>query len=215
MSNVTVVCTACGRPDLLEITLDSFFKFNTYDVAKVIVIEDSGIVGINDHLKTKYPVIRWIDNKKRMGQVKAIDRAYKEVKTEYIYHLEDDWQHYRPGFIEKSIKVLETDPMILQVWIRHLSDLNGHPSHSVPGTAFRKLAFGFRGKFHGFSWNPGLRRLSDYKRIAPFSQHTTFDRAHAGKSEIELGQLYFRLGYYAVVLKDGYVRHIGNNRHVL
>jgi hypothetical protein len=54
---VTVVCTSCNRPDLLEKTLDSFHKYNTYQLDSFIVIDDSGIVGCNDHLQTKFPTL--------------------------------------------------------------------------------------------------------------------------------------------------------------
>ena len=30
-------------------------------------------------------------NKKRMGQLFSIDKAYSLVTTEYIFHCEDDW----------------------------------------------------------------------------------------------------------------------------
>lgn len=210
---VTVVCTSCGRPDLLERTLESFFHYNTYPIEEFIVIEDSGEPYLNYHLKKKWPKIKWMDNKKRIGQVKSIDRAYAEVKTDYIYHMEEDWLHYRSGFIEKSISILESDPKILQVWIRNLSDLNGHPTIGT-ANGYRIVKTNYKNLFHGFSWNPGLRRLSDYKRIGTFSEHTVFNPEKAGQSEIEIGKLYHSLGYYAVVLKEGYVRHIGFNRHV-
>lgn len=211
---VTVVCTSCGRPDLLERTIDSFFKFNTYPIKEFIVIEDSGVANINELAQKKWPEIKWMQNKNRLGQVKSIDRAYDGVKTEYIFHLEEDWQFYRSGFIEKSIPILESDPKILQVWIRALHDLNGHKTFPTPNS-YRILSTNYKNLFHGFSWNPGLRRLSDYKRVAPFSSLTTFNPAKAGQSEIEIGKIYHQLGYYAVVLKDGYVRHIGQNRHVV
>ena len=214
MGKVTVVCTACGRPDLLERTLESFFQYNTYPITEFIVIEDSGVDGINDALQAKWPEIKWMHNKKRVGQVKSIDRAYGEVETDYIYHLEEDWQHYRSGFMEKSIPILESDPKILQVWIRPLHDMNGHRTYPSPNS-YRILSTNYKNLFHGFSWNPGLRRLSDYERIAPFSQHTIFNPTKAGQSEIEIGKIYHLLGYYAVALKDGYVRHIGQNRHVI
>lgn len=210
---VTVVCTACGRPDLLRRTLSSFFQYNTYPIEKFIVIEDSGIKGVNDLLKKDYPLITWMHNAKRLGQVKSIDRAYTQVNSEYIFHMEDDWSFYRSGFIEKSLPILESDPKILQVWIRHLSDLNGHGTIGTPNS-YRIVKSNHRGLFHGFSWNPGLRRLSDWEKIGPFSRHTTFNPAKAGQSEIDIGKLYHELGYYAVVLKEGYVRHIGQNRHV-
>src|SRR4051812_33800932 len=101
-SDVTVVVTACGRPDLLERTLDSFLRFNTYPIARFIVTEDSSVAGTNDKLKTKYaslPIL-WIEEPRRRGQIACIDDAYSRVETKYIFHCEDDWEFYDTGFIE-------------------------------------------------------------------------------------------------------------------
>ena len=46
---VTCILTSCGRQDLLEITLSSFFKHNTYNITEFYIYEDSGVTGINDH----------------------------------------------------------------------------------------------------------------------------------------------------------------------
>ncbi|MCQ5167817.1 hypothetical protein NE645_17870, partial [Roseburia hominis] len=35
--------------------------------------------------------------------------------TAYIFHCEDDWEFYRPGFVEDSRAILENKPEILQV----------------------------------------------------------------------------------------------------
>ena len=37
MKDVSLVVTSCGRFDLLERTLDSFFKYNTYPIKEVII----------------------------------------------------------------------------------------------------------------------------------------------------------------------------------
>ena len=67
------------------------------------------------------------------GQVKLIDQAYAQVDTPYIFHLEDDWEFHRPGFMEKSRAFLEADPKILLVWLRAWNDTSGHPlSHAAP-----------------------------------------------------------------------------------
>ena len=54
MKEVTVVLTACNRADLLEKTLDSFFKFNTYPLKRFIIIDDGMNFGCNDFVKIKY-----------------------------------------------------------------------------------------------------------------------------------------------------------------
>ena len=38
---ITFILTSCGRLDLLERTLDSFFKFNTAEIERYIITEDS------------------------------------------------------------------------------------------------------------------------------------------------------------------------------
>ena len=52
---VTLFLTACNRPRLLKQTLESFVKFNTYPIKEAIIMEDSGLQGINDFAKTILP----------------------------------------------------------------------------------------------------------------------------------------------------------------
>lgn len=212
---VTVVLTSCGRPDLLELTIASFDKFNTYPVDRKIIIEDGGADFMAGTRPDGWHVYCVRDDKGcRVGQISAIDLAYGFVKTPYIFHLEDDWEFYAPGFIERSMEVLENEPKCICVWLRHPADTNGHPVKmyaSKNGT----LQLSTNYKWRGFTFNPGLRRLEDYKRIAPFSHKVKWDRSKPWQAEQNIGELYFRLGYYAVIFRGGgYVRHIGNGRHV-
>lgn len=217
-SDVTVVLTSCNRPTLLEETLRSFDKFNTYPLHSFIIVEDSGVKGCNDRLKKKYPFITWIDNEVNKGQAYSIDLAYSLVRTKYIFHCEEDWQFYRGGFIEDSKKVLERSRHILQVWIRSEKDTNSHPVEksiqSASGVKFRYLTTGYLDTWHGFSFNAGLRRLSDYKKIGNYSS-VAKQREHGGTVEALLSKKYFELGYFAAIIKgNGYVRHIGDNSHI-
>jgi hypothetical protein len=75
LDDITVVVTACARPDLLQITLKSFSHWNSNFNGPVIVIEDSGISGINDGIKQEFPKVQWIDSPQRQGQIKSIDTA--------------------------------------------------------------------------------------------------------------------------------------------
>ena len=225
---VTVVVTACNRPDLLERTLSSFFCFNTYKhITKVIVVEDSGMPGLNDRLKGKYAnTVTWLDNETRLGQIAAIDRAYALVETPYIFHCEEDWLFYEKGFIEASMAILESDQKVIMVWLRAHTDTNRHPlDESFLGVAktpcgyevkYRIMALDY-GCWHGFSFNPGLRRLKDYTTHFPegFLQRICFDRSNP--DEAKIGYIYKSLGYYAAILDipTGFVRHIGWRRHVL
>ena len=105
MNDVSLVITSCGRFDLLERTLDSFFEYNIYPIKKVIITEDSTEGKKLEKLVSKYKDqnFKLIINETREGQLKSIDKAYNEVDTEYVFHCEDDWEFLKEGFIEKSI----------------------------------------------------------------------------------------------------------------
>lgn len=202
---VTVTITAFNRPDLLELTLDSFLMFNTYPVKRFIITDDSGIEGCNEYLVSKYSHLDvvWIYNKKRIGQIRSIDNMYAMVDTDYIFHMEEDWEFLKAGFMEKSIQALESDPLILLVQIRGQDDMCGIPI--LKGNElYDYVSKGFRGVWHGFSFNPGLRRLFDYNLVENYTQW-------GGEPDISVR--YNELGFHAVILKDKYIRHTGAARH--
>ena len=222
---VSVVVTSCGRHDLLQRTLDSFLEFNTSPVEQILVVEDGEDPPseVKTHLSRRR--IEWISTGCRVGQIAAIDYAYSRVRTPYIFHLEDDWEFHRPRFIERSLAVLKSNPKCLQVWIRALTDTQRHPVephlYHSDGVPWRRLAleymFGDQ-PWHGFSFNPGLRRLRDYVSIGGYGRHARFDFNKPGAAECAIGKIYRRRDFYAAILADegglGYVRHIGRGRHV-
>jgi hypothetical protein len=192
--SVAFVLTSCGRWDLLEKTLDSFLECNTYPIKDYIIVEDSGNKDIVERIKSKYPFVQILENEIPIGQLKSIDKAYSAVTTPYIFHCEDDWFFHTEGdFIKESIDILESSPACLQVWLRDNED-NPHKSYDVVPE--------WEG-WNGFSFNPGLRRLSDYGLIRPYSQY---------KDERAIDQKYKSLGYYSKILPKTYCYHIGYNR---
>ena len=225
IKEVTFCLTCCGRLDELEKTVDSFMKYNEYPIREWFIVEDSGDKEIQNKLKELNSkkwnnIFRLFLNNRNMGQNASIDRLYKSVTTEYIFHCEEDWQFYRGGFIEDSLKVLETQPKVLQVWIRPKSDRILNPIEknvfTLPGgvNVRRVLPVSFKIKgeqivkdYMGFSWNPGLRRKSDWE-IAPINGNFK-----ALKHEHIIDLIYKKLGYMVVSLsqddEDGYVKHIG------
>jgi hypothetical protein len=230
---VTFVLTSCGRVDLLEKTLDSFFKFNTYPIDRYIITEDSAdplVFAECLSLSKKYTAnLEFIFNYEKLGQSKSIDKAYSMVTTEYIFHCEEDWEFYKDGFIEDSIQVLETQPKVIQSWLRPKIDgilndiddtvylING----SVKVRMVKPVSFIVKGanpdgsdmvikNYMGFSWNPGLKRLQDWKLLP--NGYSNFEREH-------LIDAYYRdLGFIAVSLSEnnnlGYVKHLGWDRRV-
>jgi hypothetical protein len=169
---------------------------------------------------------RWMATGARVGQIRAIDMAYGTVGTEYIFHCEDDWEFYAPGFMEKSLAVLTSNADVLQVWIRASNDANNHPvmdyllfADDVP---YRLLEPRYHsaewGTWSGFSWNPGLRRRREYQLIGSFGALDPLREKKSHMVERDAAAFYVRRGFLAAILADeegrGYVRHSGWGRHV-
>jgi hypothetical protein len=224
--DITICLTSCGRFDLLEQSVKSLTQFWDGPLPEAFYInEDSGFELpkiISNYIKSIWPDCDYKEFAGLKNQIAAIDRMYKEVKTPYIFHTECDWQFYKTGFIEKSMDILENDPMIMQVWIRAQSDRNGHPVVGVPRmtpnrTRYQMMSSDYRGQWSGQSFNPGLRRLSDYKTLFPngYAGVTTFNIKEPWTSEMQVGQVYKKAGFKAATLMNGYVKHIGGNgRHI-
>jgi hypothetical protein len=210
---VTFVLTSCKRFDLLEPTLRSFLKYNTYPIEEFIIIEDSPNIDKLNRVLKKFPDVKFtaLYNDPQLGQLRSIDRAYSHVKTEFIFHCEDDWLFYQPGFIEKSFSILLENEKVINVWLREQNDTNNHPLEeqiyqTADGVQFKYLQTGFQGGFHGFTFNPGLRRTKDYELIKPYANWP---------DEIDLSNEYYhKYQFRGVILVDGYVKHLGNHRKI-
>ncbi len=217
-SNVTLVVTSCNRFDLLRKTLESFSQKNTYPIREIIIVEDSGNLDVKNIIPNQWHNhTKFIINEKNLGQIKSIDLAYEKVITEYVFHCEDDWLFYRSGFIEDSMKILLSDNFILTVWLRDIQkDIQQYyPFHyvldekKIENIIFYKLG-SESPDWRGFTFNPTLKRMSDYKKI---NKYERYNMASA-KTESFLSNFYESIGMYCVVLKESAVEHLGWNDHV-
>lgn len=213
-SDVSIMITSCGRFDLLKRTLESLNKFNTHPIRKVYITEDSGSQDVFACIPEE-----WRENTKvymnqpKLGQLASIDLAYSEIDTKWVFHCEDDWEFYRPGFIEDSMTLLSEDAQALQVWLRSAAhDLAIHSPYvyfgsrnEIENIAFYKVN-SEKADWQGFSLNPGLRRIADYKQHAPYAQFS---------GEKDLSRLYASEDRYALILENDAVLHTGFGAHVV
>ncbi|MDR2165989.1 MAG: hypothetical protein LBO79_10335 [Zoogloeaceae bacterium] len=212
-SEVSLVVTSCGRFDLLARALESFDRFNTAPVREVFITEDSGNAAVEACIPDSWRSHTTVFvNRPKLGQLASIDLAYEKVRTPWIFHCEDDWEFYRPGFLEESLSLLRADPRALQVWLRSLRhDLAQHSPYVFPGERQQLAGIPFyrvhssKEDWQGFSLNPGLRRLSDYHAHAPFRQYA---------GEKALSKRYAEEGRYALILENDAVLHTGWGAHV-
>lgn len=207
--------TSCNRFDLLHPTLKSFLAFNTHPIEHYIFIEDTEKIEQLETVIKQFPEVykkaTLLHNDPKLGQIKSIDRAYSHVKTQYIFHCEEDWEFYKKGFIEDSIAVLEEFPNIINIWLRELDDTNKHPiessiHNSKNDLKFKYLTTNYLDIWHGFTFNPAIKRKSDYDDLGAYQ--------NVGH-ESEIGIFYYEKGMKAAIFTQGYVKHSGWHRRVL
>ena len=209
LNEVTLFITSCGRPHLLKQTLESFIKFNTYPIKEAIICEDSGNINSIDFAKNilNFPC-NIIYNEKRIGQMRSIENGVKYITTPYVFHCEDDWGFYCPGFIEVSMEILQKNDIISQVLLRSYDEYTNMYNMKINNnnnTNYNIITL--KEGTSVYSFNPSLKKIEVELLNIPYKD--TDDEGTIQKKIQELG-------YVSVVTKNknGFVAHIGWNDHV-
>ncbi|MEO1292601.1 MAG: glycosyltransferase [Pseudomonadota bacterium] len=206
----TVVLTSCGRFDLLRPTVESFLAHADVVPARFIVIEDSGDDTVRETLQGLGD-IEVLVNPVQLGQMASIDQAYAAVETPYVFHCEDDWTFFRGGFLAESIAILDARADVSMVGLRDRAEMNplvrDLAVEQLPESAIRYVPFdpARHPEYFSYSFNPGLRRLSDARRFMPFA-------AIGGEEDISYA--FKQAGFRMATLAEPAVRHAGWERHV-
>lgn len=213
MKEITLCLTSCNRWNLLEKTIDSFLKLNNYPIKEYLIHEDSNNEEIYQKIQNKYGYLfKILKPEKNVGLLKSIDNLYELVTTEYIFHLEDDWEFKgNPDFMQESLNILENNKNIHQIWIR-----SGIPNDWLEpknNNNFRMVKKSHYGDWTGFSFNPGLRRLSDYKLMFPegYSKHHDKNK-NSALNEHDCNLVTINFNYRAALLNNSACKHIGENQ---
>lgn len=221
-SNITLVVTSCKRHDLLKLTLDSFMRVHCGGAKPdaAIIIEDSA-EPMPDWLRenihyysANIGTVQWVQNEGRRGQISSIDRAYSLVKTDYIFHCEDDWEFVLGnGWMIESKQILEKYPSVMQVSLR--GDSGWHQLIDKPPYEGFKVAMPhWHGGWGGISFNPGLRRLRDWHQIGSYGRHVAYGTMGL-KHELELSKMFLGAGFVIADLNRSIVVHTGHNRSTM
>jgi hypothetical protein len=74
------------------------------------------------------------------------------------------------------------------------------------------------GTWHGFSWNPALRRRREYDLLGSFTSLDPNGLKQTWEVESAASEFYQKRAFFAAILADnngmGYVRHLGGGRRV-
>ena len=210
----SLVITSCGRFDLLRRTVASFLKFADVQPKQYILVEDSGDEGVREVLAPFNLPFEILVNQPNTGQQPsidrlhaAIDRAYAQVKFPYIFHCEDDWEFFRTGFIQESFIVLNALPKASAIMLRGRDEhqmLRRIAAQEIRGVRFCQPSPYCYKTFFGYSYNPGLRRLADYQKIAPLA------KIKGGEAEVSCK--FLLLGFTTAHLEIPACAHIGWER---
>lgn len=219
---ITVCITSCNRFDLLLRTLNSFHSLNAYPVEKILITEDSTKLEMKQQILDAYgDKVELIFNEVNQGIYRSIDNMYNKVTTEYLFHCEDDWlfEPGNPNFLKESVDILEERKDIHRVCIRkdlQWDWIETNDQSTSTGVTFNLLKDPHCGDWNGFSNNPGLRRLSDYKRMFPngMVEFILPDKA-AVFTEHNCMLNSKKFGYRAALLKNRVCRHIGDGRSTI
>ena len=217
MEPYTVALTSCGRFDLLERTLETLVPRLDGPLRAILISEDSGDEGIRDvvaRFRSSYAEISTMVNDPPIGQIRSIDRLYRFVDTEWVFHCEDDWEFFAAGFIETSFALLKENERFSMVALRDLSEYRQtvfEPERVAASGIRYRVADGtprWHGDSAGLHFNPGLRRMADYRKIGPYAELGNDVR------EVTVSKAYRDMGYRIACLAEPAVRHIGGGRSI-
>ena len=209
MTEVTAIFFSCRRLHLLARTVNAFLYYNTYPLKEIIIVNDSGDPEIHKQLKKTYSCTLVL-NPENVGLIKSIDIGYSHIKTEYFFHCEDDWMVKESGFIEKSLAIMEGRSDIEEVWLSHFPNHQEEQEILETGCVKYRLAAFIKnhtGEWGGFTTAIGLKRMSDYLKVAPYSEIPW--QGSIWHREGAIGKKYMDLGYRTAVLLDTYAVNIG------
>jgi glycosyltransferase involved in cell wall biosynthesis len=208
-ADFTIVVTSCGRFDLLAQTLASLLAQLDQPARRILVIEDSGDSGVAAAVADLGAPVEVLVNQPQLGQMQSIDKAYATITTPYVFHCEDDWEFLRPGFIAESLAILNARADVSMVGLRPRGELNPLVRESaverLGEIAYFALDPSLHPEYFSYSFNPGLRRMSDARAIGPFAR-----LGHEG----DVSYAFKRAGFRIANLEIPAVRHIGDGRHV-
>lgn len=118
---VTVTITSCKRLNLFIHTIDSFIRccVDQCLIAEFLCIDDNSSVVDRQIMSEKYPFIRFVFKaEKDRGHAKSMMMISEQVKTPYLFHLEDDWLMTNGICLSDLIEIMEDQEPIKQVCLQ-------------------------------------------------------------------------------------------------
>lgn len=228
---ITLTITSCKRLDLFTKTLNSFINCCT-DIDKIdkwFCVDDNSSEEDRSIMVKLYPFIVFYFKKlNEKGHPQSMNIIRNNVKTPYIFHMEDDWKFFdKRNYISECLEVLGQDRQIGQCLINknygEVPDnvnLIGGYFHTTPTglryykhetcnteeeyvNFYKKYGNGFNSAYWPhFSFRPSLLRRNILTRLGEFNEKVShFEREYAER--------YNSKGYISAFLESIYCIHTG------
>ena len=207
--DLTICFTIGRRPELLRETLVSVGPLiRDY---RVLAVNDFGDEITNKVFSAYCPKGELLSLGEHVGHHRAVDYMYDRVKTEFIFHCEDDWKFHDLNFLGQSIDALRASDSLSMVCLRSLSDFQFTNEDFAKKLEIKlgdkKLADMTRlhDQWHGFTFNPHLARTEIWRDLGGFSSF---------KKERHISRHLRKKGLKVGYLEPGFCRHIGEEASV-
>lgn len=226
---ITFSITTCKRLHLFEKTMNSFLAC-CEDIERItswLCVDDNSSDADRKRMKELYPFFTFIwKTPEQKGHAKSMNLILEHVSTPYLFHMEDDWQFFRPcSFLEKCMQVLDSHPKYGQCLLnRNYGELVEDDTR-ILGGEFKTTKYGIRYYIHEhitdttefvnkygngsncaywahYSLRAGLNRVSALKHVGVYNP----DASHF---EMDYAYRYMEKGYKTTFLESILCQHIG------
>lgn len=217
--NVTFTVTTSRRLDLFIRTMDSFMK-NCQDldlISRWVLSDDRSCNNDITEMQKKYPFFE-IYKSPAPGQASSLNNLFGKVRTEWIFHCEDDWLFTKKGhFIKEMLDIAFSDErirnIVLRFWkciyVKH-GDLeyrvHNYHYHCQEGGIFNADM-----RWYGYSLNPGLQHKPTIDMLGAYDDRGCEKTGFAARFwDRPQAQKYYELGLKRCNLNTNYIKHIGD-----
>lgn len=201
--HISIVIVSAGRKKYLERTIAALRKYFLYDSHKItwLIIDDYPTSQeTRNYIKSLGIFERVIFNEQNRGLGYSLNRIFAEVKTEFVFYCEEDYELLRPVHAKDMIRILRTN--------LHLSQL------MVLGTKeyaeAQQTDKGYFEYYKSFGFWPYLASMNFLREHLPFPFYFT-----DLEFTFQLHKKGWRTsGVFGSISDPPHVRHIGEERKV-
>ncbi|MBI2013508.1 MAG: glycosyltransferase family 2 protein [Candidatus Colwellbacteria bacterium] len=204
--HVSIIIQSAGRVEYLRKTIQALRKNFNYDPVKThwLIIDDyPASYETRDYIKSLDFFEKVILNERNRGIGYSINRIFAEVKSEFVFYCQEDFEILRSVPIARMIRIIRENP--------HLSQLMLLGDDIKKFSGARQVSVSHRETSEMFGFWPYLASIKFFRENLPFPFYFT---------NVEFSFKVHRRGWlisgvYAEEQDAPYVRHIGEERKVL